>query len=234
MDFTPFLMCLMAFIGDSKNKIHACLNKWCKTKSIGYMKSVNRLNGALHRIRNGCWTLWTFGKHCKHISLVLKMKTFSLEAFSPNSNWIRCLQQLLCFHKNKTLQIRFGTAKIRCENGSFQWKKKPEKKEIHYIKYVSSFASGGKSRSFCLPLLCLLLSFCLFVFVTHWLVCSLCFQHHHFNVVMCLFSKIVSIFFLDTREINFERWEWNRYQKKNETKTEMKKKERTTIITSWL
>lgn len=50
-------MCLMAFIGDSKNKIHACLNKWCKTKSIGYMKSVNRLNGALHRIRNGCGTL---------------------------------------------------------------------------------------------------------------------------------------------------------------------------------
>lgn len=26
-----------------RNKIHACLNKWRKTKSIGYMKSVNRL-----------------------------------------------------------------------------------------------------------------------------------------------------------------------------------------------
>lgn len=58
----PFLMCLMAFIGDSKNKIHACLNKWCKTKSIGYMKSVNRLNGALHHIRNGCEHF----EHCKH------------------------------------------------------------------------------------------------------------------------------------------------------------------------
>lgn len=127
------------------------------------------------------------------------------------------------YHKNENSanQIR------NSENWMWKWSfamEQKNKKKTNHIKYVASFANGVKSRSFCVHLF--LASLALVYPLSQSHTSTLCwshFQHHHFDVVMCLFSKIVSIIFFGHKGNKFQQMVRNAHGK--DIKSRIEKKE---------